>query len=176
MMPVTVRTHLRRHAPAHPSPRRKKPISRKRALERMTALLGGSVDTAIADIEAGRRKGFTWAGGYKFDIDSPESMDALYESLRLHGIGVIYVVARTNRTLAEWRARGSPRDIGWNFGLGAWTDDDGTVYVDDIFVQDYPRGEDSALALGRKYRQKFILKVDAAGRAVAFLPTGADAR
>ena len=135
----------------------------------------GSLDLAVADVEAGRRKGFTWTGGYKFDIDDPRTMDLLYETMHIRGLDALYVIARTNRTLGEWRVRGSPKDIGYNFGIGAWFDaDNGKTYIDDIFIQDYPRDEESAVRMGRKYNQKYILKVDGRTRSYEFIPTGVD--
>jgi len=123
----------------------------------------------IDDVVSGRRSGFTWTGGYKFDIDDPVLMDALYG--KLHG-RTIYAVARTNRTLGEWESRGSPKDIGHNFGIALWRASDGTVYADDGYVENAvgtAEDDQHALEIARKYNQFVILKVDGRYRKWSFL-------
>lgn len=159
---VNVRRHVRRR-PSQIALRRRPPSS------------PGSFGAAIDDVVAGRRSGYTWTGGYKFDVDDARTMDALYDHLRRRNVDTLYVLARTNRTLAEWEARVVNRDpsvtsIGRNFGLGIWRDDDGTIYVDDISVLVF-KGErdDDALRFARLHNQKSILKVDASKRSFVFL-------
>ena len=125
---------------------------------------------AINDVVEGRRGGYTWTRGWKFDVNDQKSMDRTYEKL---GYRTMYVVAMTNRTLAEFTlnlmARISPR-IAENEGIGLWRDEKGDVYVDDIYLFFGPKVSINwALAYARSKGQRSILKIDGRTRSYEFL-------
>lgn len=169
MLSVHVRPHARRHLqrrlPAHPS-KRVSPKARTR--EQAYTRSRPSLEKIINDVRQGRRAGYTYTGGWFFDIDDPKSMDAVYDRLGEHAF---WVIGRTTRTLAEFERSGKQADIGYNFGVSTWKDASGTIYLDDIAIFDDRDGFDDERALvnARDYNQFVILKVDGRTRSFAFL-------
>ncbi len=138
----------------------------------------GSFGAVIDDVVTGRRKGYTWTGNWKFDIDDPISMERVYKKL---GQRQMYIIASTNRTLEDYQAMLVMRNLNrpgaeiramlGDYGVGFWRDDEGTIYADEVRAwMDLSRH--AAIDIGRRQHQKYILRVDGRRREFEFIPTG----
>ena len=114
-----------------------------------------SLASLIESVTDGRRSGYTYTGGWKFDIDDPADMERIYDKL---GTRVLYAIATTNLPLAERVRR---PEFGETEGVSLWRRSDGTVFMDDIFLLFGPKvSEEFVLSRAKSYNQQVILKVD----------------
>lgn len=181
---VRVRDHTRRY-PAHRArPESARGRGQREARERFS--FPQTFDEVVDSVVSGRRSGYTWTENWKFDVGDLASMSEVYSRL---GGRTIYVIASTNRTLEDYQNEILLRDIRrpgsmvratlGNQGVGVWRDDDGTIYVDEIYVYEEGPGhwevasKDDAIRKGREHNQKSILRVDGATRSFEFINTRA---
>jgi len=124
------------------------------------------LNAVVQQVSSGMRGGYTWTRDFKFDVDDPSTMEAVYKEL---GDDTLYVVARTNYRLSS-RPPLSQAAIGRNEGVGLWRDDQGEIWADDIVLYRSPKQSwEWALNRARAWNQKFILVINGATKTHEFV-------
>ena len=155
-MTIPIRRYVRRNPASQ-----RRPWSYSRDLSRTDR---ERIDRILDDIMMSHKTGYTYTGGFRFDVNDPKSMARFYE--KLGGDRQAFVIATTNRRLVDFDIIDAV--IGFDTGIGFWVDDDSVVYADDVRLF-FDISNDEALRLGREYGQRYILKLDGKTRTHEFI-------